>query len=119
MQVGPYTKSNKHQTPANGTRLCQNLSASAQVVERARDPGASRVSRLGWSCPDNLVFSTFHLLIYYPRHWLVSASNQSRTRRSQLDAGGRRPPIFFYKGTRPPLPPLFWTEIRAKVSPLL
>ena len=28
-------------------------------------------------------------------------------------------PTFFRQGTRPPLPPLFWTEIRAKVSPLL
>jgi len=34
--------------------------------------------------------------------------------------GGRRPPTFFRQGDRgPPLPPLFWTEIRAKVSPLL
>jgi len=29
------------------------------------------------------------------------------------------PHFFFDQGTRPPLPPLFWTEIRAKVSPLL
>jgi len=29
------------------------------------------------------------------------------------------PRTFFDRGTRPPLPPLFWTEIRAKVSPLL
>ena len=35
------------------------------------------------------------------------------------DAGGRRPPLFSTGGTRPPLPPLFWTKIRAKVSPLL
>jgi len=28
-------------------------------------------------------------------------------------------PHFLTGGTRPPLPPLFWTEIRAKVSPLL
>jgi len=27
--------------------------------------------------------------------------------------------FFSTGGTRPPLPPLFWTEIRAKVSPLL
>ena len=33
--------------------------------------------------------------------------------------GGRRPPLFFDRGTRPPLSPLLWTEIRAKVSPLL
>ena len=33
--------------------------------------------------------------------------------------GGLRPPTFFDRGTRPPLPPLFWIEIRAKVSPLL
>jgi len=32
--------------------------------------------------------------------------------------GGRRPPLFSTGGTRPPLPH-FWTEIRAKVSPLL
>jgi len=29
------------------------------------------------------------------------------------------PALFSTGGTRPPLPPLFWTEIRAKVSPLL
>ena len=28
-------------------------------------------------------------------------------------------PHFFLQGTRPPLPHFFWTEIRAKVSPLL
>jgi len=33
--------------------------------------------------------------------------------------GGRRPPFFSTGGTRPPLLPLFWTETRAKVSPLL
>ena len=33
--------------------------------------------------------------------------------------GGRRLPTFSTGGTRPPLPPLFWTEIRAKVSRLL
>jgi len=33
--------------------------------------------------------------------------------------GGRRPPTFFDRGTRPPPPPLFWIKIRAKVSPLL
>ena len=33
--------------------------------------------------------------------------------------GGRRPPLFSTGGTRLPLPSLFWTEIRAKVSPLL
>jgi len=33
--------------------------------------------------------------------------------------GGMASPTFFDRGTRPPLPPLFWTEIRAKVSPLL
>jgi len=37
------------------------------------------------------------------------------------DAVGRRPLTFFRQGggTRLPLPPLFWTEIRAKVSTLL
>ena len=33
--------------------------------------------------------------------------------------GGRRPPLSSTGGRVPPLPPLFWTEIRAKVSPLL
>jgi len=35
------------------------------------------------------------------------------------ERGGDGVPTFFVRGTRPPLPPLFWTEIRAKVSPLL
>jgi len=33
--------------------------------------------------------------------------------------GGRRPPLFFDRGDASPTPSLFWTEIRAKVSPLL
>jgi len=33
--------------------------------------------------------------------------------------GGRRPPTFFYRGTRPPLSPLFWTEIRVATGYLL
>ena len=32
---------------------------------------------------------------------------------------GTASPTFFDRGTRPPPPPLFWNEIRAKVSPLL
>ena len=32
--------------------------------------------------------------------------------------GGTASPTFFDRGTRPPLLPLFWTEIRAQVSPL-
>ena len=35
-----------------------------------------------------------------------------------LGRGGTASPTFFDRGTRPPFPPLFWTEIRAKVSPL-
>ena len=36
------------------------------------------------------------------------------------DAGGRRPPTFSTGGGRvPQSPPLFWSEIRAKDSPLL
>jgi len=35
------------------------------------------------------------------------------------NAGGDGVPHFFSTGGRPPLSPLFWTEIRAKVSPLL
>jgi len=31
----------------------------------------------------------------------------------------RRTPTFFDRGDASPTPPLFWTEIRAKVSPLL
>ena len=73
MQVGPYTKSNKHQTPANGTRLCQNLSASVQVVERARDPGASSVSRLGWSYPDTIGAHRSALSV-----WILPALRQLR-----------------------------------------
>jgi len=73
MQAGPYTKSNKHQTPANGTRLCQNLSASVQVVERARDPGASRVSRLGWSYPDTIGARRSALSV-----WILPALRQLR-----------------------------------------
>ena len=33
--------------------------------------------------------------------------------------GGTASPTLFDRETRPPLPPIFWTEIRAKVSPLL
>jgi len=33
--------------------------------------------------------------------------------------GGRRPPPAFSTGGRVPHSPTFWTEIRAKVSPLL
>ena len=33
--------------------------------------------------------------------------------------GGRRPLSFFDRGDTSPTPPLLWTEIRAKVSPLL
>ena len=33
--------------------------------------------------------------------------------------GGRRPPTFFDRGDASPTPPTFWTEIRAKVSPVL
>jgi len=32
--------------------------------------------------------------------------------------GGTASPTFFDRGTRPPLLPLFWTEIRAQVSPV-
>jgi len=33
--------------------------------------------------------------------------------------GGRRPPTFFDRGNASSTPPLFWTKIRAKGSPLL
>jgi len=33
--------------------------------------------------------------------------------------GDNVPPTFFDRGNGSPTPPLFWTEIRAKVSPLL
>ena len=81
MQVGPYTESNKHQTPANGTRLCQNLSASVQVVERARDRGASRVSRLGWSYPDTIGARRSALSV-----WILPALTTSPAR--PVDDGG-------------------------------
>jgi len=57
--------------------------------------------------------------------WLHSVSerkNWFHCRHGCSEAGTRGdgvPPLFSTGGTRPPLPPIFWTEIRAKVSPLL
>ena len=48
-----------------------------------------------------------------------------RTLKTRMDGAGVQwggdgvPPLFSTGGTRPPLPALVWTEIRAKVSPLL
>ena len=46
---------------------------------------------------------------------------QRRRRRRPAYQGcsGAASPIFFRQGDASPTPPLFWTEIRAKVSPLL
>jgi len=49
-----------------------------------------------------------------PSHWRIPCRGVVGRRR-----GGTASPTFLTGGTRSPLPPLFWTEIRAKVSPLL
>jgi len=67
--------------------------------------------RVGW-LKDGIDTHSQRRNLYQSHHWQQGCSGAG-------DAVGQRHPHFSTGGTRPPLLPLFWTEIGAKVSSLL
>ena len=80
----------------------------------------NRVKVWLWCYADILASVSVAQTLSHP--WTVLARYAAHTHSRGVvgpGRGGMASPTFFDRGTRPPLPPLFWTEIRAKVSLLL